>query len=82
MYSGMLIGAEIEVIASRDGSMLNLKGLVVDETKNLLVVLTPGEKQIKIPKSVVTINVSSERSESRVIEGWKLVGTPAERIKG
>ena len=82
MYSGMLIGREIEVLASRDMSMQKLKGLVIDETKNLLVVMTPLDKQVKIPKSIVTISVSNSLNENLVLEGSKLIGTAADRIKG
>ncbi len=80
----MLIGREIEVLASRDKSMLNLKGLVIDETKNMLVVVTPLERQVKIPKSIITLSVSNRRRNEKalIIEGSKLIGTPAERIKG
>ena len=62
--------------------MLKLRGLVVNETKNLLVVMTPEERQVNIPKSIVTIGISSKNSEKLIIEGSKLVGTPADRIKG
>jgi len=82
MYSGMLIGAEIEVIASHDRSMLNLKGLVMDETKNMLVVLTQAEREVKIPKSIVTLSISGGKMDRPNIEGSSLIGTPAERIKG
>jgi len=78
----MLIGKEIEVLASRDSSILNLRGLVIDETKNLLVVITPLERQVKVPKSIVTLRVGFDKKEDLVIDGSKLLGTPADRIKG
>jgi len=78
----MLIGREIEVLASRDRTMLKLRGLVVNETKNLLIVLTPQQRQVNIPKAIVTLSISSKNSEKLIIEGSKLIGTPADRIKG
>jgi ribonuclease P protein subunit POP4 len=81
MFTGMLIGREIEVLASRDRSILNLKGLVIDETKNMLVVKTSIEKQVKIPKSIVTLGLLGSKNDSLVIEGSKLIGMPADRIK-
>ena len=78
----MLIGREIEVLASRDKTMLKLRGLVVNETKNLLVIMTAEERQVNIPKSIVTLNVSLKNSEKLIVEGSKLIGTPADRIKG
>jgi len=77
----MLIGREIEVLASRDKSMLNLKGLVIDETKNLLVVITSSDRRVKIPKSIVTLSVSNKMNENLVLDGSKLIGTPSDRIK-
>jgi ribonuclease P protein subunit POP4 len=82
MYAGMLIGREIEVLASRDRSLLNLKGFVIEETKNMLVVNTSSEKQVKIPKSIITLSLLGSRKDSLVIEGSKLIGLPADRIKG
>jgi ribonuclease P protein subunit POP4 len=78
----MLIGKEIEVLASRDKTMLKLRGLVVNETKNLLVVMTTEERQVNIPKSIVTLNISLKNSEKLIVEGSKLIGTPSDRIKG
>jgi len=78
----MLIGRGVEVLASRDKSMLNLRGLVIDETKNLLVVMTPLEREVRIPKSIVTLSFANIKGEPLVLEGSKLIGTPAERIKG
>ena len=46
----MLIGREIEVLASRDKTMLKLRGLVVNETKNLLVVNDGGRETSEYPK--------------------------------
>ena len=78
----MLIGREIVVLACRDRTMLNLKGLVVDETKNIITVLTPLDRQVRIPKSIVTLSLTGRKKETLVIEGSKLIGTPADRIKG
>ncbi|MDA4111146.1 MAG: ribonuclease P protein subunit [Thaumarchaeota archaeon] len=81
MFGGMLIGTEILVLASKDKTMNGIKGLVLDETKNMLVILTPEERQVMIPKSIVTLSVPS-KPNNLTIDGSKLIGTPAERIKG
>jgi ribonuclease P protein subunit POP4 len=82
MFAGMLIGKEIEVLASRDSTLLGLKGLVVDETRNTLHIVTQTHKELTVPKSIVTLNVINQKKESLVIQGPNLLGTPAERIKG
>ncbi len=78
----MLIGREVEVLASRDKSMLKLRGLVIDETKNLLVLRTSLDREVKLPKSIVTLRLENKKGEPLVLEGAKLIGTPADRIKG
>jgi len=78
----MLIGREIEVLASRDKSILNLTGRVIDETKNTLLVITDAEKEVRIPKSIVTFSVSNRARDPLTIDGSKLIGTPSDRIKG
>jgi len=70
------------VLASRDLTMLKLKGMVIDETKNLLVLRTTLDREVKIPKSIVIISLANGKGEPLVLDGSKIVGTPAERIKG
>ena len=82
LYSGMLLGKEIEVIESQDISLRLLKGFVMDETKNTLEVATNSGRLVVLPKSIIKIGISIKRNESRIIEGSSLLGTPAERIKG
>lgn len=81
MFAGMLIGREIAVLVSKDKTMNGVRGLVLEETKNMLSVITPENKLVRIPKSVVTLSLEAKPSNI-TIEGSKLIGTPAERIKG
>jgi RNase P/RNase MRP subunit p29 len=81
MFAGMLIGTEILVLASKDKTLNGIRGLVMDETKNMLLILTPEERQLKIPKSIVTLSIGAKPSNF-TIDGSKLIGTPADRIKG
>ncbi|MFH1221750.1 MAG: ribonuclease P protein subunit [Candidatus Micrarchaeota archaeon] len=45
------IGLAIEVIGSSQRRLVGLKGKVVDETKNLLVIEKADGKEVKIPKA-------------------------------
>ena len=81
MFAGMLIGREIVILASKDKSITGVQGKVLDETKNTLLVLTPQLKQLRIPKSIVTISLEAKPA-NLTLDGAKLIGTPAERIKG
>jgi RNase P/RNase MRP subunit p29 len=82
LYNGLLIGKRIEVLSALDKSLVKKNGLVVDETKNLLIVQSLEGVLLKLPKSIVTLNVyGSQDSVPVMIEGSKLTGTPADRIK-
>jgi ribonuclease P protein subunit POP4 len=74
-----LIGLEAEVMASNNKDLIGLKGKVVDETRNLIVLATDkGEK--KILKKDVTLMIKINDEKIRV-DGLVLVGKPEERIK-
>jgi RNase P/RNase MRP subunit p29 len=81
MFAGMLIGRDIVILASKDKTISGIKGLVLDETKNTLVVLTSQNRKLRIPKPIVTLSLEAKPANI-TIEGSKLIGTPAERIKG
>jgi RNase P/RNase MRP subunit p29 len=83
MYNGLLIGKRIEVIASLDKSLVSKSGLVIDETKKLLVLQQLNGTLLRLPKAIMTLNVQNEKDGSHfTVEGSNLVGTPDERIKG
>jgi len=74
-----LIGLEAEVMASNNKDLIGLKGKVVDETRNLIVLATDkGER--KILKKEITLKIKIEKEEVQV-DGKVLVGKPEERIK-
>ncbi|HVB11594.1 MAG TPA: ribonuclease P protein subunit [Nitrososphaerales archaeon] len=83
MYNELLIGKEIKVLSALDKSLISKNGLVVNETKNMLIVQSLNGNLFRLPKSVVTLNIySAIDKKSLMIEGSKLIGTPDERIKG
>ncbi len=83
MYNGILIGKRIEVLSALDKSLIKKNGLIVDETKNLLILESIDGSFLKIPKFGITLNVCADRDKkSLIIEGAQLAGTPDERIKG
>ena len=83
MYSGLLIGKTITVLSSLDKSLENENGLVVNESKNLITVKTPVGKILKLPKSVVMLEILDDLTNSLMtIDGSRLIGTPVDRIKG
>ncbi len=69
------IGEKIEIIKSTDINKKGIKGLIVDETKNLFILITEdGEK--RIPKKEITFKIKGQ-----IFEGRELLKRPWERIK-
>ncbi len=71
------IGQEIEIINATNPQLLGLKGKVIDETKNLIIIKT--EKGVKkIPKTMVVIKFLEI---DKIVNGWKICFRPHERPK-
>lgn len=74
-----LIGLQAEVTESTDRERKGIKGMIVDETKNLLVIET-GNGEKKVPKREVTLKVKIGE-ESKDIDCSELQHRPEDRIK-
>jgi len=76
---GGWIGKEAEVVSASNPSIIGLKGIVVDETKNLLVLDTPsGEKKVMKHLSRFRIKYDDDIVE---VSGDDLLVSPEERVK-
>ncbi len=73
------IGKELEVIEADNPSLVGIKGKVIDETKNMLIIEKNNETK-KLVKKQVTIKVKIEEKEI-IIKGETLQGRPEERLK-
>ena len=84
MYKGLIIGRSAEIIESTDPSLKGRAGLVIDETKNTVVLRENTGRMIRVPKYIVklTLASSNEIHEPVIISGSELLATPEERIKG
>ena len=74
-----LIGLNIEVVGSKNRSLLGLKGKVVNETKNTLVLKIEGKTK-RLLKNQIIIKCKMKQKQVR-IKGTLLVGRPEERLK-
>ena len=71
-----LIGQTVEIVEATNKALLGLKGMVIDESKNMLTIDTErGEK--KVIKEHVTLLVQRKK-----IPGTALARRIEERIKG
>ena len=69
------IGEKVEITESKNKEQLNIKGTIIDETKNTFTIKTQT-KTIKILKKDKNFTINNEK-----IEGNKITKEPEERIK-
>ncbi len=83
-----LIGLTTRVIDSTNPSLINIRGKVVDETRNTLTVETDGAREIVVPKmGTIFVFQIPARSAGRhevkhvKVNGTLLLSQPENRIK-
>jgi ribonuclease P protein subunit POP4 len=75
-----LIGLDVEVVESTNRIQVGIKGLVVDETRNLLAVETEGGlKKIQKKGSIFIFKIPDGKKVK--VDGKKIVARPEDRIK-
>lgn len=74
-----LIGLECKVIDAKNKSLIGLKGRIVDETKNMIIIEVNNDVK-KIPKACSIFEVKLDKYRIQ-IPGKELLGRPEDRIK-
>jgi ribonuclease P protein subunit POP4 len=74
-----LIGLHITIIKSKNRSLKNINGTIIDESRNMLTIMTDeGEKKVAKKGSHFLLSLPNEKVE---IDGELLEGAPEKRIK-
>jgi ribonuclease P protein subunit POP4 len=78
-----LIGLKLEIIQSTDKQMIGMNGLVVDETKNLLVIDSSktDSNRVKIPKKDCIFRFSLPSGDQVDVDGSLLKLKSENRLK-
>ncbi len=76
-YFDEFIGKNVNVVWSRNQTMIGKSGLVIDETKNTIKIAN-GRKISVIPKHIAKFKFEDQDS---IIEGNLITMTPEDRIK-
>ncbi len=74
------IGLEMVVLDSRNTSLIGIKGRVIDETKNIIIIETKDKKIKKLIKKDIIFTIKN-KSETHTINGSKITYRPEDRIK-
>ncbi|RZN55395.1 MAG: hypothetical protein DSO09_04385 [Candidatus Methanomethylicota archaeon] len=74
-----LIGLKVEVINSTDPTQIGVHGTVIDETKNMLIILKEDGKIKKIPKKNCIFKFYIPQVV--IVNGKDITYDPAERLK-
>jgi ribonuclease P protein subunit POP4 len=73
-----LVGLRLRVVQSSDGGMVGMEGIVVDETRETLVI---GDRRRTLPKRGNTFEFTLEDGGTAVIEGETIAYRPEDRVK-
>jgi ribonuclease P protein subunit POP4 len=74
------IGLDLRISKSHNHQLVGMRGRVIDETKNTLV-LRQESKIIRIPKDIVHLNMSLPFNKMIEVDGRSIVARPEDRIK-
>ena len=74
-----LIGLPVKIVASKNTSLVGIEGVIVDETKYLVIIESAGKVK-KILKEQATFHITFN-DRTYEIQGKLLIGRPEERLK-
>lgn len=74
------IGSEIEVMESMNKVLKGIKGIIIDETKNMITIRTQDKKAKRLIKKDIIFTICN-KGEKYIIKGSEITFRPEERIK-
>lgn len=72
-----LIGLDVKIIGSKNRSNIGIKGKIIDETRNSMVIKTDNGDKMVLKENVVL----ELTNKGLMVDGKMLAGRPEERIK-
>lgn len=81
IYQHELIGMDLKVLKAADPNYLGLEGRIVDETKNMIVIMTKRGEKMLAKKIAVFEIIDPVSKRSYIVDGTKIAHRPWDRIK-
>ena len=75
-----LIGLEANVVKSTHPGYVGIRGRIIDETRNTIVILDDDRKK-RVQKSVVVLHLRLPEGSVIEVDGKQIVGRPVSRVK-
>ena len=75
-----LIGLSVRVMHAQNPTVRGIRGVVVDETRNMLTI-NAGRRKVMIPKSIATFRFDLPSGVRVDVDGGRLVAKPENRLK-
>jgi ribonuclease P protein subunit POP4 len=76
-----LIGRKVFITKATHKGYEGLKGIIIGETRNMLIIRSNGNKVYKIPKKVCVFRFDLPDNLMVEVKGFLLVGKPEDRLK-
>ena len=75
-----MIGTQIDIVDSKNPTLNGLKGIVVDETKNTLMVQIDNERKTVV-KDQIRLMVVTKNNQTMGTSGQNIIGKYEDRIR-
>jgi ribonuclease P protein subunit POP4 len=79
LHKHELVGLRLQVVRASDGGMVGMRGIVVDETRETLVI--EDDRRRTLPKRGLAFEFTLEDGSTAVIEGDDIAYRPEDRVK-
>jgi RNase P/RNase MRP subunit p29 len=70
-----IIGENVKVVRSKDPTMLNRKGVVVEESKNMIYIIE-DDREIALPKKIIDLEI-----KGKIYDMSRLMIRPEDKIR-
>ncbi len=70
-----IIGENVKVVRSKDPTMLNRKGVVVEESKNMIYIIE-NDREIALPKKIINLEI-----KGKIYDMSRLMIRPEDKIR-